>query len=243
MAEDQDIKKVALVTGAAKGIGLACAEALSEDGFKVAITYRSSKPSTEVLEKFFCVECDVRSVADVDRAFTAVEEELGRVHTVVANAGVTKDTLLSAMEDDEWAAVIDTNLTGAFRVSRRAVQKMNKRSGGRLIYISSVMGLRGQTGQANYAASKSGLIGLARSVAREYGRRNVTANVVSPGAIETDMLNAMEEGALDGLKSLIPMGRVGNPKEVAGVVRFLASDAAAYVSGANIPVDGGWGMR
>ncbi|HXA62965.1 MAG TPA: beta-ketoacyl-ACP reductase [Streptosporangiaceae bacterium] len=227
-----------LVTGGNRGIGLAIARELAAAGDKVAVTYRSGEPP----EGLFGVKCDVTSWEDVDAAFAKIEAEQGPVEVVIANAGVTKDTLLALMSEDAFSSVVDTNLTGAFRVSKRAVKGMMRARKGRIIFISSVVGLLGSAGQANYAASKAGLVGLARSIARELGSRNITANVVAPGFVDTDMTAALDEKQQAAIKGVIPLGRTARPEEIAKVVRFLAGDDAAYITGAVIPVDGGLGM-
>ncbi|MFG1703286.1 beta-ketoacyl-ACP reductase [Nonomuraea sp. M3C6] len=224
-----------LVTGGNRGIGLAIARELAAAGDAVAVTYRSGEPP----EGLFGVRCDVTSMADVEAAFDKVEAEHGPVEVLVSNAGITKDTLLAMMKEDTFTDVIDANLTGAYRVAKRAIRPMMKLKRGRVILISSVVGLSGQAGQTNYAASKAGLVGFARSMAREYGSRNITVNVVSPGFVATDMTAELDHEAI---VSNIPLGRQAKPEEVARVVRFLASDDASYITGAVIPVDGGLGM-
>lgn len=227
-----------LVTGGSRGIGLAAALALAAAGDRVAVTYLSSAPP----EGLLAVRCDVTNPDEVEAAFERVEAEQGTVEVLVANAGITRDTLLLRMTDDDWDAVIATNLTGAYRVARRAARGMLRAHNGRMIFVSSVVGLSGSAGQANYAATKSGLVGFARSLAREFGSRGITANVVSPGFIETDLTAVLADGRRAELLDQIPLRRYGNPDEVAGVIRFLASDEAAYITGAVIPVDGGLGM-
>jgi 3-oxoacyl-[acyl-carrier protein] reductase len=228
-----------LVTGGNRGIGLAIARGLADAGHQVVITHRSGEPP----EGLRGVTCEVTDTVSVDAAFTAAEELLGGpVEVLVANAGVTRDQLLMRMSDEEYDTVVDTNLGGAFRCARRAVKGMIRLKRGRVIFISSVVGLYGSPGQANYAASKSALVGLARSVSRELGSRNITANVVAPGFIETDMTAALPEDRQKAYLASIPAGRFGQPEEVAAAVRFLASDDAAYITGAVIPVDGGLGM-
>ena len=227
-----------LVTGGNRGIGLAIARALAEDGDRVAVTHRSGEPP----EGLFGVRCEVTDTASVDAAFTAVEAEQGPVEVLVANAGITRDQLLLRMVDDDFSAVLDTNLAGAFRCARRASKGMLRLRRGRMIFISSVVGMLGSAGQVNYAASKAGLIGIARSITRELGGRGITANVVAPGFIETDMTAVLPEATRKGYVASIPAGRMGRAEEVAAAVRFLASDAATYVSGAVLPVDGGMGM-
>ncbi|MCC3283431.1 MULTISPECIES: beta-ketoacyl-ACP reductase [Arthrobacter] len=227
-----------LVTGGNRGIGLAIAKAFVEAGDKVAITYRSG----EVPEGMLGVKADVTDMASVDAAFTEVEAAHGPVEVLVANAGITRDTLLLRMSEDDFTDVVDTNLTGAFRVVKRASKGMLKLRRGRVVLISSVVGLYGSPGQVNYAASKAGLIGIARSLTRELGSRNITANVVAPGFIDTDMTRALPEDTQKSYLSSIPAGRFADPSEVAGVVRWIAGPEAGYISGAVIPVDGGLGM-
>jgi 3-oxoacyl-[acyl-carrier protein] reductase len=232
------MSRVVLITGGSKGIGLACAKAFAALGDKVAITYNSSPPPPE----FFGVKCDVTDTAQVDAAFGAVEEHFGTVEILVSNAGVTKDTLLLRMKEADFTEVIDANLTAAFRVVKRATPGMLKARSGRIILMSSVVGLLGSAGQANYAASKAGLVGFARSLARELGSRSITVNVVAPGPVETDMTAALTAEQLQTITSSVPLQRMATPEEVAGVVAFLASQPAAYITGAVIPVDGGLGM-
>jgi 3-oxoacyl-[acyl-carrier protein] reductase len=227
-----------LVTGGNRGIGLAIARALAEDGDSVAITHRSGEPP----EGLFGVRCEVTDTASVDAAFSAVEEHQGPVEVLVANAGVTRDQLLLRMSDDDFDTVVDTNLAGAFRCVRRASKGMIRLRRGRIVLISSVVGLYGSPGQVNYAASKAGLVGVARAVTRELGGRGITANVVAPGFVETDMTAVLPEDTKATYLKAIPAGRFARAEEVAAAVRFLASDAAAYISGAVLPVDGGLGM-
>ncbi|MEV0164798.1 3-oxoacyl-ACP reductase FabG [Nonomuraea fuscirosea] len=224
-----------LVTGGNRGIGLAIARELAAAGDAVAVTYRSGEPP----EGLFGVRCDVTSTADVEAAFDKVEAEHGPVEVLVSNAGITKDTLLAMMKEETFTDVIDANLTGAYRVAKRAIRPMMRLKRGRVILVSSVVGLSGQAGQTNYAASKAGLIGFARSMAREYGSRNITVNVVSPGFVATDMTADLDTEAI---VANIPLGRQAAPEEIARVVRFLAGDDASYITGAVIPVDGGLGM-
>lgn len=239
MTTDRPEPRTVLVTGGNRGIGLAIARAFAAQGDKVVVTSRSG----EAPEGLQAVQGDVTSTESVDAAFTAAEELLGGpIEVVVANAGVTKDTLLMRMSDEDFDQVIDTNLAGAFRCARRASKGMIRLRRGRLIFVSSVVGLYGSPGQANYAASKSGLVGMARSITRELGARGVTANVVAPGYIDTEMTQSLDDELKAQYKTSIPAGRFAAPEEVAGVVRWLASDEAAYISGAVIPVDGGLGM-
>jgi len=232
------VPRSVLVTGGNRGIGLAIARALAADGDSVAVTYRSGEPPEGLLG----VRCDVTDTASVDAAFTEVEQQQGPVEVLVANAGVTRDQLLLRMSDDDFGAVLDTNLTGAFRCVRRASKGMIRLRRGRIVLISSVVGLYGSPGQVNYAASKAGLVGIARSVTRELGSRGITANVVAPGFIDTDMTAGLPEDTRAAYVKAIPAGRFAQADEVAAAVRFLASDAAAYISGAVLPVDGGLGM-
>jgi 3-oxoacyl-[acyl-carrier protein] reductase len=232
-----------LVTGGNRGIGLAIARAFLEGGDRVAITSRSGDlPEALGGTSAVAVRCDVTDTASVDAAFSEVEQAHGPVEVLVANAGITKDTLLMRMSDDDFTDVLDTNLTGAFRCVRRASKGMIRLRRGRVVLISSVVGLYGSPGQTNYAASKAGLVGLARSVTRELGGRGITANVVAPGFVQTDMTSVLPEEQQKAYLSAIPAGRFATAAEVADVVRFVASDAAAYISGAVVPVDGGLGM-
>jgi len=226
------------VTGGNRGIGLAIATAFREAGDQVAVTYRSGEPP----EGFLGVKCDITDQEQVDAAFDTIQAEHGPVEVLVANAGITRDTLLLRMSDDDWTSVIDTNLTGSFRVARRAAKGMLRLRKGRIAFISSVVGMLGSPGQVNYAASKSGLIGMARSMARELGSRGITANVVAPGFVETDMTAVLPEETQKQYLSQIPLGRFGLTEEIAKVVRWLASEEAGYITGAVIPVDGGIGM-
>lgn len=227
-----------LVTGGNRGIGAAIAARLAADGHKVAVTYRSGEPPQGVL----AVRCDVTDPASVDQAFSAVEAAQGPVEVLVANAGITDDTLLLRMSEDTFSRVLDANLTGSFRVAKRASSGMLRKRWGRLIFISSVVGLSGGAGQANYAASKAGLVGFARSVARELGSRNITANVIAPGFVDTDMTRELSEERRKEILAQVPARRYAQPAEIAGAVAFLASDDAAYITGAVLPVDGGLGM-
>lgn len=230
--------RTVLVTGGNRGIGKAIAERLVADGHRVAVTHRGS----DVPDGVFGVRCDVTDPDSVDAAFGLVEAELGPVEVVVSNAGITDDTLLMRMKDEQFTRVVDANLAGAFRVAKRASRGMLRARSGRLIFIGSVVGQSGTAGQVNYAASKAGLVGMARSLTRELGSRNVTANVVAPGFIDTDMTAALDEKTQELAVAAIPLGRKGSAEDVAGVVSFLAGDDAGYISGAVIPVDGGMGM-
>ncbi|KKJ99517.1 MULTISPECIES: 3-oxoacyl-ACP reductase FabG [unclassified Micromonospora] len=230
--------RTVLVTGGNRGIGLAIAQAFAKQGDRVAVTHRSG----DAPEGLFGVRCDVTDAESVDAAFAAIEAELGPVEVLVANAGITDDTLIMRMSEEQFTRVLDTNLTGAFRCAKRASTKMLRARWGRMIFVSSVVGLSGGAGQVNYAASKAGLVGVARSITRELGSRNITANVVAPGFIDTDMTAGLPEERKAEIRKSIPAGRMASADEVAAVVTWLASDAAGYVSGAVIPVDGGLGM-
>nr|WP_191499378.1 3-oxoacyl-ACP reductase FabG1 [Mycobacterium simulans] len=232
------VPRSVMVTGGNRGIGLAIAQRLAADGHKVAVTHRGSGAP----EGLFGVECDVTDNDAVDRAFKQVEEHQGPVEVLVSNAGLAADAFLMRMTEEKFEKVIDANLTGAFRVAQRASRSMQRNRFGRMIFIGSVSGSWGIGNQANYAASKAGVIGMARSIAREMSKANVTANVVAPGYIDTDMTRALDERIQEGALQFIPAKRVGTAAEVAGVVSFLASEDASYISGAVIPVDGGMGM-
>jgi 3-oxoacyl-[acyl-carrier protein] reductase len=227
-----------LVTGGNRGIGLAIARAFAEQGDAVAVTHRGSGAP----EGLFGVQCDVTDAEAVDRAFTEVEERQGPVEVLVSNAGITRDGLLMRMKEPDFTDVVDANLTAAYRVAKRAAARMVRARWGRMIFISSVVGLTGSAGQVNYAASKAGLVGVARSIARELGSRGITANVVAPGFVSTDMTAELPEARRKEILASVPLGRYAEPGEIAGVVRFLASDDAAYITGAVLPVDGGLGM-
>jgi len=229
-----------LVTGGNCGIGLAIAEAFAAQGDQVAVTYRSSADGLP--GELLPVQCDVTDAAAVDAAFTTVEEKHGPVQVLVSNAGITDDGLLMRMSEDSFTSVVDANLTAAYRVAKRASRGMLKAKGGRMIFISSVVGLLGSAGQVNYAASKAGLVGLARSVARELGSRGITANVVAPGFVDTDMTRALSEERRAEITKQVPLGRYASVEEVASAVTWLGSEQAGYVTGAVIPVDGGLGM-
>ncbi|MGK2884246.1 MAG: 3-oxoacyl-ACP reductase FabG1 [Rhodococcus sp. (in: high G+C Gram-positive bacteria)] len=238
MSSPEFTPRSVLVTGGNRGIGLAIAQRLAADGHKVAVTHRGSG----VPEGLFGVICDVTDSESVDSAFKEVEEKQGPVEVLVANAGITDDTLLMRMTEDQFQRVIDANLTGAFRVAKRANRAMLRGRWGRMIFLSSVVALGGGPGQINYAASKAGVIGMARSITRELGSRSITANVVSPGFIETDMTAELPDDLRSKAKEFIPLQRLGQPEDVAAVVSFLAGPDSGYVSGAVIPVDGGMGM-
>lgn len=230
--------RTVLVTGGNRGIGRAIAQAFLDAGHRVAITSRDGSGPDGAL----AVPADVTDSASIDTAFTQIEAELGPIEVVVANAGITRDTLLMRMSEQDFTEVVDTNLTGAWRVVQRASKGMLRAKWGRVVLISSVVGLYGGPGQVNYSASKAGLVGIARSITRELGARGITANVVAPGFIETDMTGELDEKTQAEYKKAIPAGRYATPDEVANVVRWIASDEAAYISGAVIPVDGGLGM-
>ena len=235
--------RVVLVTGGNRGIGLAIAQAFVAQGDRVAITARSGELPAELAgTDVLVLKADVTDTASIDAAFDRIEAELGPVEIVVANAGITRDGLVMRMSDADVDAVIDTNLVGALRVARRASKGLLKLRRGRIIFVSSVVGLLGSAGQANYAASKAGLVGLARSLARELGSRGITSNVVAPGFVDTDMTADLPEDRRAEIVGAVPLARYASPSEVAGTVVFLASDAAAYITGAVIPVDGGLGM-
>ena len=226
------------MTGGNRGIGRAIAEAFLANGDKVAVTTRSGGAPDGALD----VRCDITDAAAVEEAFSQIEAAHGPVEVLVANAGVTKDTLILRMSEEDWSSVIDTNLTGSFRLAKRAAKGMLRLRRGRIIFISSVVGLLGSAGQANYAASKAGLVGMARSLARELGSRSITANVVAPGFVETDMTAVLTDDQKNTIKTQVPLGRYASPDEIAAAVTWLAGDGAAYVTGAVIPVDGGLGM-
>lgn len=235
---DTPTSRSVLVTGGNRGIGLAVARALAAEGHRVAVTHRGSGAP----EGLFGVRCDVTDTAAVDAAFTAVEAEHGAVEVLVSNAGITDDGLLMRMSEESFTSVLDANLTAAYRVAKRASRGMLKARWGRMVFISSVVGFTGAPGQVNYAASKAGLVGLSRSIARELGSRSITANVVAPGYVDTDMTAVLTEERRAAITASIPLGRQASAAEVASAVRWLASDDAGYVTGAVIPVDGGIGM-
>lgn len=231
-------KPIALVTGANRGIGLAVASTLAADGFHVVIGTRSG----DAIAGFDCVQLDVSSSQSVEDAFTLIESSWGVPEVIVCNAGKTKDALVMRMPDEDFSDVVDTNLTGAFRVAKRATKGLLKLKRGRLIFIGSVVALLGSAGQVNYAASKAGLVGMARSFARELGSRGITSNVIAPGFVETDMTADLDQKRREEIAESIPLARFSNVQEIANVVSFIASDKAAYITGAVIPVDGGLGM-
>ncbi len=232
--------RVVFVTGGNRGIGLATAEQFAAAGHQVAVTYRSSPPETSA--DLFAVKCDVSNADEVDDAFTAVEEALGPVEVLVSNAGMTRDTLVLRMGEDDFTDVLDTNLVGGFRVAKRAVKSMMRARFGRIIFLSSIVGTAGQAGQANYAASKAGLVGLARSLAKEFASRGITVNIVAPGPIRTDMIDALNDDQQAAITGAVPLGRMGEPAEIASAIEFLASDGASFITGAVLPVDGGMAM-
>ncbi len=237
-ASSTPLGRSVLVTGGNRGIGLAIARSLAADGHRVTVTHRSGEPP----EGLAGVRCDVTDTASVDAAFTEVEQGQGPVEILVSNAGITDDTLLLRMSEDAFSSVLDANLTGSYRVAKRAASGMLRKRWGRMVFISSVVGLSGGAGQANYSSSKAGLVGLARSIARELGSRNITANVVAPGFVDTDMTRGLPEQRRADIIAQVPLRRYAQADEIASAVTFLASDAASYITGAVLPVDGGLGM-
>lgn len=235
--------RTVLITGGAKGIGLASASLFLQGGHKVAVTYRTNEVPEELIgQGAMALKCDIADSNQISEVFAQVEERLGAVEVLVANAGMTKDALMLRMNEDSWGQVIQTNLTSAFHLTKRALPKMIKGHWGRIIYISSVVAQMGVPGQTNYGASKAGLIGLARSLAREVASREITVNVVAPGAVDTDMLNVLGESKVKTMLEQIPMQRAASPEEVARAIEFLASQGAGYITGAVLPVDGGLAM-
>ena len=231
-----------LVTGGNRGIGLAIARAFAKQGDRVAVTHRGTSVPEGLAPELLPVRCDVTDGAAVDAAFAEVEGIHGPIEVLISNAGITDDTLLLRMTEEQFSRVLDTNLTGAYRVAKRAAKSMLRARRGRMVFISSVVALSGGPGQVNYAASKAGLIGIARSIARELGSRSITANVVAPGYVDTDMTAELSQARRDEILASIPLRRQASPEEIAAVVTFLASDAAGYITGAILPVDGGLGM-
>ncbi|HTZ08631.1 MAG TPA: 3-oxoacyl-ACP reductase FabG [Acidimicrobiales bacterium] len=246
-AADPASGRVVLVTGGSRGIGLACARRFQAQGDRVVVTYRTAPPGDLAgtgpgQVDLVALPCDVRRPEEVERAFAAAEEAHGPVQVLVANAGVTRDTLLLRMGEEAWTEVLDTDLSGVYRVTRRALGAMVRAHGGRIVLVSSVVAFLGSPGQVNYGAAKAGLVGLARSLAREVGSRGITVNVVAPGVVDTDMIAGLGQQRVDQLLAMVPLGRRAAPEEVAAAVAFLASDEAAYITGAVVPVDGGLGM-
>lgn len=234
------MSRVALVTGGNRGIGAATARALADAGHRVAVTYRATEPTLG--DDIVAVRCDVTDDDAVEEAFSRVEAELGPVEILVSNAGITADNLALRMGTEDFSGVLDANLTGGFRVAKRALKPMMRGRWGRIVFVSSVVGLGGQAGQANYAASKAGLVGLARSLAKEFASRSVTVNVIAPGPISTDMIDALSEERQAAMAEAVPLGRFGTPEEIAATITFIASEGAGYITGAVIPVDGGLAM-
>ena len=247
MGENASDGRVVLVTGGSRGIGLACARRFQARGDRVTVTYRSATPPDPAgadpgRPPLLAVSCDVTDPVEVETAFDQVEKSHGPVEVLVANAGITKDMLMLRMKENDWSEVIETNLTGVYRTVRRALGPMVRAHRGRIVIVSSVVGFLGSAGQVNYGASKAGLVGLARSLAREVGSRGITVNVVAPGMVDTDMIATLGDQRTEQLRSMVPLGRAATPDEVAGAVVFLSSDDAAYVTGAVLPVDGGLAM-
>jgi len=240
MVNEASNGRVVLVTGGNRGIGHAIAKRFAAAGHSVAVTSRSGQ--ADDADDLLVVKADVTSTESIDAAVTEIEEKLGPVEVLVSNAGITKDGLVLRMTDDDFTDVIDANLTGGFRVAKRVSRPMMKGRWGRMIFISSIVGLGGQAGQANYAASKAGLIGMAKSFAKEFAKKGITANVIAPGPIETDMLMALTDDQREAMVGVVPVGRLGQSDEIAAAVEFLASDSAAYITGTVLPVDGGYSM-
>ncbi len=236
----EETQRVAFVTGGSRGIGLAAARRLAEDGHIVAIGSRT--PPETIDKNLYWVECDITDQDSVDVAFDKIEEKLGPVDILVANAGITKDRLVLRMDDEDFSDVLNANLTGSFRTTKRAIRNMMKKRWGRIVLVSSVVGSLGNAGQANYAASKAGLVGFGRSLAREFANRGITVNLVAPGPIQTDMLDALSDKAIEAMVSAVPMARVGKVEEIAATISFLTTQDAGYITGATIAVDGGMGM-
>ena len=234
------MSRVVLVTGGNRGIGLATAKRFQASGHQVAVTARSG--TGDDLEGLFVVKCDVTDKDSVDAAVTEIEESLGPVEILVSNAGITRDGLVLRMSDDDFSEVLNANLTGGFRVARRVVKQMMRARWGRIVFVSSVVGLGGQAGQANYAASKAGITGLARSLAKEFAGRNITVNVVAPGPIDTDMLAALSDAQRAAMLDMVPLGRLGAPQEIAAAIEYLASEDAGFTTGTVLPIDGGLSM-
>jgi 3-oxoacyl-[acyl-carrier protein] reductase len=232
------MSRVVLITGGNRGIGLATARWFAERGDTVVVTSRSGEP----IEGLHVVTCDVTDTASVDAAFAEIEAKLGPVEVLVANAGITKDGLLVRMSEETFTSVLDANLTGSWRVAKKAAASMIKARVGRIVFVSSVVAYYGVPGQANYAASKAGLIGMARSMAKELASRSITVNVITPGGVDTDMVAALPEAQRTGLASSTPLGRLAAPNEVAAAIHFLASPEASYITGVVLPVDGGFAM-
>ena len=233
------MSRIALVTGSNRGIGFSIAEKLHDDGFTVVGTYRTT-PAKDA--KFDSVRCDITIGEDIESAFTEIEENYGPVQVLVANAGITRDNLLPRMSEEDFTSVIDANLTSAYRLTKRAIKPMMKQKWGRIILLSSVVASAGQAGQANYAASKAGLVGFGRSLAKEFASRNITTNIVAPGPIKTDMISALSDKQQESILGSVPLRRFGEVSEIAAAVSFLASESAGYITGAIIPVDGGLGI-